>query len=216
MRFRGALRACLVAFGLSIATAPAAAQGLCDAPSDSCARLVAPDCIERFGAGATTAPASDACAGPLQTYRECLSTVAAVCGPSGGAASGRSDPAPQRIEGPVVGGARKVEIIEHEPVALTGCVAIESLPTHGVYFISTKTMFCRPDGSIWLRVLSVSPSYGAVVKWTNVFNNASGTCNGAQPFCTMQDDVSGALKMQVLGAEKVKGELMMRVMVSRE
>ncbi|MBX2855106.1 MAG: hypothetical protein KTR21_08965, partial [Rhodobacteraceae bacterium] len=55
---------------------------MCDNPQESCGRLLTPACLDRVGAAALPAEgAGGDCAAQMQTYRECLSTVATTCTP---------------------------------------------------------------------------------------------------------------------------------------
>ena len=79
----------LVSAALTAAPAQTYAQGMCDKPQESCGRLLTPECLGRVGAAALPAGEAGAdCEAQMQTYRECLTTVAAACGPQ--AAPGRA------------------------------------------------------------------------------------------------------------------------------
>ena len=111
----------------------AAAQTACGDLSQSCGDVIAPACLEKFGAGSlpaetetsagvsTDASADASCGAQFEAYRSCLSEVAAQCDGSGdvsGAARGAGleggeAPAAHRLvaETSVTGGA--VFVLRH-------------------------------------------------------------------------------------------------------
>ena len=66
------------------------AQELCEAPSESCSRLMQVECLGGMGAGVLRVDnageaASGGCDAQLDAYRQCLSTVASECQPGAAA-----------------------------------------------------------------------------------------------------------------------------------
>ncbi|MBX2855687.1 MAG: peptidoglycan-binding protein [Rhodobacteraceae bacterium] len=68
-----------LSFGSLISGDPAWAEGLCEAPAQSCASVMPATCVDRVGAAALPTTEDANCGSHLESYRACLTTVISAC-----------------------------------------------------------------------------------------------------------------------------------------
>lgn len=70
---------CAAAFATPLVGPANAQSALCDNPAEQCGRQIAPDCLQRLGAGAITADTPALCTAQLEVYRDCLTRAVERC-----------------------------------------------------------------------------------------------------------------------------------------
>ncbi|MBX2856184.1 MAG: hypothetical protein KTR21_14425 [Rhodobacteraceae bacterium] len=124
--FGVAIAAFAAVFSTTVAPISAFGQSGCDDLSQNCGDVIAPNCLEKLGAGSLSVEAEASCGDQFEAYRSCLAEVTALCSaptrasaePSQEAPSDETAPTAHRLvaETSVTGG-RFMFFVTPEPIS---------------------------------------------------------------------------------------------------
>lgn len=113
-----ALAVCAVAFGAALSGAAQAQSALCDDPTGQCSKLIAPDCLQRLGAGSMASDTPAICAAQLEVYQNCLALVAQNC--TAAPVNAPRSAAEPNVATPIATGAE--EAVDGFSIAVRDCI----------------------------------------------------------------------------------------------